>query len=126
MGVRDPEKTVDHVVDQLRAGFGSSTGRKCDTCKALEVSTPWFGTRRSKVQILSPDHSQNASRLGRSPISKRARGQSRLCSAGLRSIPAVSSKGQGHAAEGRGRGAMEPVRQGARLQETGTLEGGSY
>ena len=54
MGVRDAEKTVDHVVDQLRAGFGSSTGRKCDTCKALEVSTPWFGTRRSKVQILSP------------------------------------------------------------------------
>src|ERR1700722_12379416 len=44
---------VDHV-DQLRAGFASWTGRKCDTCKALEFSTFWFGTRRLKVQILSP------------------------------------------------------------------------
>ena len=44
---------VDHV-DQLRAGFAVQSGRKCDTCKALEISTTWFGTRRSKVQILSP------------------------------------------------------------------------
>jgi hypothetical protein len=46
-------RLVYHV-DQLRAGFASRTGRKCDTCKALEFSTLWFGTRRSKVQILSP------------------------------------------------------------------------
>jgi len=45
--------SVDHV-DQLRAGSGAPSGRKCDTCKALEFSTPWFGTRRSKVQILWP------------------------------------------------------------------------
>lgn len=46
-------RLVYHV-DQLRAGFASRTGRKCDTCKALEFSTLWFGTRRLKVQILSP------------------------------------------------------------------------
>jgi integrase len=34
-------------VDQLRAGFKRSAGRKCDTCKALEFSTFWFGTRSS-------------------------------------------------------------------------------
>src|SRR5438309_7451381 len=46
-------RLVYHV-DQLRAGFVSRTERKCDTCKTLEFSTLWFGTRRSKVQILSP------------------------------------------------------------------------
>jgi len=53
-----PSRNRDHGlvyhVDQLRAGFVSRTGRKCDTCKTLDFSTLWFGTRRSKVQILSP------------------------------------------------------------------------
>ena len=33
------DSLVYHV-DQLRAGFEGSTGRKCDTCKALENSIP--------------------------------------------------------------------------------------
>jgi hypothetical protein len=45
---------VVYHVDQLREGFTSRAGRKCDTRKALGISTSWFGTRRLKVQILSP------------------------------------------------------------------------
>ena len=51
---RSHRKLSVYHVDQLGAGLASLTGRKCDTCKALEFSTLWFGTRRSKVQILSP------------------------------------------------------------------------
>jgi hypothetical protein len=40
-------------VDQLKVGFGAYSRRKCDTSKTLEFSTLWFGTRKSKVQILS-------------------------------------------------------------------------
>jgi len=41
-------------VDQLTADFVERASRKCDTRKALEISTAWFGTRRSMVQIHSP------------------------------------------------------------------------
>jgi hypothetical protein len=41
-------------VDQLRQSFLSGAVCKCGTHKALDFSTLRFGTRRSKVQILSP------------------------------------------------------------------------
>jgi|SRR6267378_117962 len=45
--------TVDSV-DQLRQDFWGGAACKCDTHKALDFSTFWFGTRRSMVQIHSP------------------------------------------------------------------------
>ncbi len=38
------DPSVVYHVDQLKAGFVSRTDRKCDTYKALEFSTLWFGT----------------------------------------------------------------------------------
>ncbi len=49
----DSHDSVYHVY-QLRAGFGAKPKRKCDTHKALDFPTFWFGTRRSVVQIHSP------------------------------------------------------------------------
>jgi hypothetical protein len=45
-------RPVYHV-DQLRAGFGARSSRKCDTSKTLEFPTLWFGTRRSKPSTLN-------------------------------------------------------------------------
>jgi hypothetical protein len=47
--------TVYHVYE-LRAGFGGRSGRKCDTSKALDFPTHWFGTRRSGFKSTRPDH----------------------------------------------------------------------
>jgi len=50
---RSPFCAVDSV-DQLRQDFWGGAVCKCDTHKALDFSTFWFGTRRSMVQIHSP------------------------------------------------------------------------
>src|SRR5260370_31999009 len=48
-----PICSVDSV-DQLRQDFWGGAVCKCDTHKALDFPTFWFGTRRSMVQIHSP------------------------------------------------------------------------
>src|SRR5260370_13527268 len=48
-----PMCAVD-CVDQLRQAFWGGAVCKCDTHKALDFPTFWFGTRRSMVQIHSP------------------------------------------------------------------------
>ena len=50
---RSPFCAVDSV-DQLRQDFWGGAVCKCDTHKALDFPTFWFGTRRSMVQIHSP------------------------------------------------------------------------